>query len=156
MTDEAATRRFGQALARTARPGDLLILSGELGTGKTSLVKGIAAGLGIDPDTVRSPSFTLMHPYDEGRMPLTHFDVYRLRDPDEFIAIGGAEAAGDSDGLVVIEWGEQVKSILPPEWLHVRLDYDTKADGRLVTVNGAGPAGDAWYKRLRRVVEEEA
>lgn len=156
LTDEAATRRLGHALARTAEPGDVLLLSGDLGTGKTTLVKGIAAGLGIDPDVVRSPSFTLMHPYDEGRLPLFHFDVYRLRDPGEFEAMGGMEPILAGDALVVIEWGEQVKAILPPEWLHVHLDYDTTPSGRRVHVHRSGPAGEAWYERLRRVVEEES
>lgn len=155
LTDEAATRRFGHALASTAEPGDVLLLSGMLGTGKTTLVKGIAAGLGIDPDVVRSPSFTLMHPYDDGRLPLFHFDVYRLGDPEEFEAIGGMEPILAGDGLVVIEWGEQVKSILPPEWLHVHLDYDTTPSGRRANIDRNGPAGDAWYERLRRVLEEE-
>lgn len=104
--DEAATRRVGAALARRLGPGDVVLLSGDLGSGKTVLVRGLAEGLGADPEEVSSPTFALVHEYGPaGRPPLlVHADFYRL--PNEDVAVRGADLglAERDDAILAIEW----------------------------------------------------
>jgi tRNA threonylcarbamoyladenosine biosynthesis protein TsaE len=108
-TDEtlAIGRNFGTALRR----GDVLALCGDLGAGKTHFVKGLAAALGADA-AVTSPTFTLIHEYLGGRLPLYHFDFYRLEDEDEALKIGLDEYL-DGDGVCVIEWADKFPGLLP-------------------------------------------
>jgi tRNA threonylcarbamoyladenosine biosynthesis protein TsaE len=101
------TERFAEALAAARRPGDVLLLSGPLGAGKTAFVRGLARGLGIDPDEVSSPTFTLVHEYRGGRLRLFHVDLYRL-------GTAGAEdlgldELGVDDGLLAIEWPDRLR-----------------------------------------------
>jgi len=116
-----ATRALGRTLARALRPGDCLALTGELGTGKTQLVKGIAEGLGIDPRDVASPTFVL-HAVYEGTFTLHHLDAYRLRSAREFedLAVEELLAAG---GVAVIEWADRVRDALPPARLEIVLEH---------------------------------
>lgn len=113
------TVAFGARLARELAPGDVLALYGDLGTGKTHLVKGIAAGLGFDPADVASPTFVLVHEYATDP-PLYHFDAYRIERPAEFVGLGFHEYAG-GDGICVIEWPDRIEALLPPETIRVRL-----------------------------------
>ena len=119
LVDEAATRQLGARLAALLPAGAVVALDGPLGAGKTRLVQGLAAALGIDPREVVSPTFTLVQEH-RGTRTLYHVDAYRLHDEDEFLALGADEyfAAG---GLCVIEWAEKVDRCLPPERLHIRL-----------------------------------
>lgn len=116
-TDEtiALGRRLGQLL----QPGDVLVLTGDLGAGKTQLTKGMAAGMGITDD-VTSPTFNILMVYDGAQMPLYHFDLYRLDDPAQLEDIGFYDVLG-SDGPCVIEWGEQFADEIGPERLDVFL-----------------------------------
>ena len=111
------TIAHGRTVATTLRRGDVLALCGDLGAGKTHFVKGLAAGLGT-PATVTSPTFTLLHEYPGGRVPLYHFDFYRLDDADEALRIGLDEYLF-GDGVCVIEWAEKFPALLPPHtrWL---------------------------------------
>ena len=102
--------------------GAVLALYGDLGTGKTHLVKGLADGLGLSPSTVRSPTFTILHTYDEGRCPLHHFDAYRVQTPDEFVELGFEEYV-HGDGITCIEWADRVEALLPPDALRLRLSH---------------------------------
>jgi tRNA threonylcarbamoyladenosine biosynthesis protein TsaE len=104
------TRRIGVQIASELKPGDCLLLVGELGAGKTTLVQGLAQGLGIR-ERVRSPTFILMHEY-HGRIPLYHFDAYRIKNLDELREIGFEDAVR-SEGVTVIEWGEKTEQLLP-------------------------------------------
>ena len=106
------TIAFGRALATTLRRGDVLALCGELGAGKTHFVKGVAAGLAANA-AVTSPTFTLIHEYIGGRLPLYHFDFYRLEDEDEALKIGLDEYL-DGDGVCVIEWADKFEALIPP------------------------------------------
>ena len=106
---EADTAAFGEALGALLRPGDAVLLSGDLGAGKSVLARGIARALGVE-GPMPSPSFLLMIPY-EGREKLCHFDLYRLSDPEEFYAAGLDEFIG-TDAIAVIEWPEMAQ--LPP------------------------------------------
>jgi tRNA threonylcarbamoyladenosine biosynthesis protein TsaE len=106
---EDETMEFGRALARALEGGELILLEGELGLGKTVFVRGVAAGLGLPPEDVSSPSFTLIQQYSGGRLNVFHVDLYRLDSPEE-VATLGLEEILDSDGVTLVEWGEK----LPP------------------------------------------
>ena len=116
------TQALGQALGLAARPGDLFLLWGELGSGKTCLVQGIARGLGVQ-DSVRSPSFVLVthHP---GRLMLYHIDLYRLDDLREVEDLGLDEYL-ESDGLCVVEWADKAMPLFPQEHLLVEMEHRT-------------------------------
>ena len=111
---------FGTRLAAGLQRGDVLALSGELGAGKTALVKGIARGLGIAHD-VTSPTFTLIHEYAGGRFPLFHIDLYRLSSIAQALAIG-IEDYLNGTGVTVIEWPEMVESLLPERTTRIRIE----------------------------------
>jgi len=118
------TRSLGRTLADRLPPGSVVALNGDLGTGKTHLVKGMAEGLGLDPTTVRSPTFTILHTYEDGRRPLHHFDAYRVQSPDEFVELGFEEYVADDTGITCIEWADRVEALLPPETLRITLTHD--------------------------------
>lgn len=99
------TIELGERLGRVVAPGDVLVLTGDLGAGKTQLTKGLAAGMGVTAD-VTSPTFTIEMVYEGAEMPLYHFDLYRLDDPDQLEDTGLFDVLG-ADGVCVIEWGEQ-------------------------------------------------
>lgn len=105
-TEEAATR-----LAQTLAAGDVLLLSGNLGAGKTAFVRGLAAGLGLDPAEVSSPTFTLVHEYRGGRLPLYHVDLYRLE--RAATADLGLEELGAADGVLAVEWPDRLSHDMP-------------------------------------------
>ena len=111
------TIAFGAQLAASLRPGDVLALTGDLGAGKTCLVKGLAQGLGVTQD-VTSPTYTLIHEYG----PLVHVDLYRLDSVEQAIAIGIEEYLS-SDRITVIEWAEKIESLLPPNTTRIRLNF---------------------------------
>jgi tRNA threonylcarbamoyladenosine biosynthesis protein TsaE len=108
---EQETRSIAAALARDLARGSVLLLSGDLGAGKTAFVRGLAAGLGIDPDEVTSPTFTLVHEYRGGRLPLIHVDLYRLdrADLDEL----GLDQDLAATGIVAVEWSERLSRQIP-------------------------------------------
>lgn len=110
-TSEADTRRIAATLAASLQPGAVLLLSGDLGAGKTAFTKGLAEGLGIDPGEVTSPTFTLVHEYRQGRLPLIHVDLYRLdrADLDEI----GMDSELAERGVLVIEWAERLSRPVP-------------------------------------------
>ncbi len=121
IKNEEDTRAFGCDLAKSLKPGDVIAMIGDLGTGKTTLTKYIAAGLGIE-ETVTSPTFTVVQEYKSGRLPLYHFDVYRVNDPDELFEIGFEEYLY-SDGAVIVEWGDLVYDLLPEHSIILQLEY---------------------------------
>ena len=110
---------MGKRLGILLTAGDVIALTGELGSGKTTFTKGIASGLGITEDRVKSPSFVLIKEY-HGRIPLYHFDLYRLNDLDSTRATGDEEYLY-GDGAAVIEWAERLNGLLPKEYLNVEL-----------------------------------
>ena len=137
------TKAVGAALAALAQPGDIVLLSGDLGSGKTAFTQGFAAGLGVTEQVV-SPTFTLARDYD-GRLRLHHLDVYRLDHLQEAIDLGLAELTDDG-GVTVIEWGEVVIPTIPPDYLEVRLSYGEGDDDRLVELVTVGVR---WQARVR-------
>jgi len=125
---EAETQAVARELAATLKPGDVLLLSGDLGAGKTTFVKGLAAGLGIDPDEVSSPTFTLLHEYRGGRLTLYHADLYRLDKTatDDL----GLEETGVRDGVLAIEWPDRLSHDISDAKL-IRLEIVNDASRRI-------------------------
>ncbi|MCH8496643.1 MAG: tRNA (adenosine(37)-N6)-threonylcarbamoyltransferase complex ATPase subunit type 1 TsaE [Balneolales bacterium] len=123
------THKLGITLSALTELGDIICLHGDLGAGKTALVKGVAEGLGINPTKVNSPTFTLIHEYTEGKIPVYHFDAYRLKSATEALEIGTEEYLY-GDGISLIEWPEKMESLIPPEAYHV---YIEKAGSTLRT-----------------------
>ena len=129
---EAGTRALGLSIADAAEPGDIIALIGDLGTGKTALTKYIAEGLGIKEEVI-SPTFTIVREYRSGRLPLFHFDVYRLSGPEEFIDAGAEDYLEDS-GLSVIEWADIVADALPADALLINIEYAEDDKRRIMII----------------------
>lgn len=116
------TMALGARSAALLDPGVVLALYGDLGSGKTHFVKGIAEGLGVSPAEVRSPTFTILSVYDDGERPLYHFDAYRVQNPDEFVELGFEEYV-HGDGITCIEWADRVPDLLPPNTTHLQFHH---------------------------------
>lgn len=142
----ADTRAIGERLGRAAEAGDVIAMFGGLGAGKTVLTKGIIGGLGGDPDHVTSPTFILMMQH-RARLPLFHFDAYRLGGPREFLDIG-AEEAFYGPGVSVVEWAERVEEVLPPHRLDIRLEVESETERRIV-LTPRGPRAENWARQAR-------
>jgi tRNA threonylcarbamoyladenosine biosynthesis protein TsaE len=134
---EDETQQYARELAGQLKPGDVLLLSGDLGAGKTTFVRGLAEGLGIDPGAVSSPTFTLVHEYRGGRLPLFHADLYRLTSAatDEI----GLEEIGATEGVLAIEWPERLAHDLPGART-IRLEA-VDENTRRITVSGQWAVG---------------
>jgi len=143
-----ATRALAAAIAALAVPGDVILLSGELGAGKTAFVQGFGAGLGVEA-TITSPTFTLAHQYD-GRLTMHHLDVYRLERLAEMEDVGVPELV-DGDGVVLIEWGDVVAPALPQDYLEIALSYGEGDDDRELELRCVG---GRWNARLRTLAEQ--
>jgi tRNA threonylcarbamoyladenosine biosynthesis protein TsaE len=147
------TRALATELASLARPGDLILLSGGLGAGKTAFAQGFARGLGVQ-EQVTSPAFVLVRPY-EGRIPMVHLDVYRLDHLQELVDLGIAELL-DEDAVTLIEWGDVVTPALPSDFLEVRLGEGDSEDERVVQLRSVGPAWSARVGAIRGAVDRWA
>ena len=145
MPDAAATSRLGAALAAGAAPGRTLYLSGDLGSGKTTLVRGLLHALG-HPGQVKSPTYALVEPYALSKLHLYHFDFYRFNDRSEWLSSGFREYF-DGESLCVVEWPEKAGGLLPPPDLRVRLEFAGEA--RRAAVEAATLAGRSWASSLR-------
>jgi tRNA threonylcarbamoyladenosine biosynthesis protein TsaE len=142
----AATHALAAAVATLARPGDVILLAGEMGTGKTAFAQGFGRGLGID-EPITSPTFTLVRTY-KGRLVLNHLDVYRLEGPNEAedLAIGELLEAG----VTLIEWGDTIVGALPADYLELRFTLGDGDDDRDIKVRQVGPS---WSARQRSLAE---
>lgn len=140
LETESAEETFalGERLGRECRPGQVCILIGDLGVGKTVLTQGVARGLGI-AEPVNSPTFTILQVYGGGRMPFYHFDVYRIGDVEEMEEIG-YEDCFYGEGLCLIEWGDLIVEILPERYTRITLEKDPEKgfDYRKITIEEAG------------------
>jgi tRNA threonylcarbamoyladenosine biosynthesis protein TsaE len=144
--NEEATDALGAALARVLAPGLVVALIGDLGAGKTRLVQGVAAALGVDRLSVTSPTFVLHQEYP-GSLPIHHFDTYRLRDSDEFLELGAAELL-DSPAVSFVEWGDRVSDTLPADHLRIEIEA-TGPCSRTFRFRGFGPRSNAVLLGLR-------
>ena len=129
IRNEEDTRAFGHQLAEKLQPNTVIALIGDLGTGKTTLSRYIAEGLGVK-ETITSPTFTVVLEYHSGRLPLYHFDVYRVNDPDDLFEIG-AEEYFYKGGVSIVEWADQVAEILPDDTLCIFIEYGEKEGERI-------------------------
>ncbi|MBV8555271.1 MAG: tRNA (adenosine(37)-N6)-threonylcarbamoyltransferase complex ATPase subunit type 1 TsaE [Planctomycetaceae bacterium] len=120
VASEEETERLGRALAEVIAPGVVVGLVGPLGAGKTRLTRALAEALGVDPGAIASPTFVLIHEYD-GRMPVFHFDTYRLGGPDDFEALGASDYWGGA-GVCLVEWADRVADRLPREAWMIRIE----------------------------------
>jgi len=141
------TTELGFSIGKLLNSGDIVCLTGDLGTGKTHITKGIAKGLGIN-DHITSPTFTIVNEYDSGRLKLYHFDVYRVSDPDEIYAIGFDDYIF-SNGVSIIEWANYIEEILPSDYLHILIEKDLSngEDYRKITITPYGERYD-YIKNL--------
>jgi tRNA threonylcarbamoyladenosine biosynthesis protein TsaE len=147
------TRAIGAALADSLRHGDAVALTGELGAGKTTLVQGVARGVGYR-GAVTSPTFTLVREYRGGRVDLLHVDVYRLDRVQDVVDLDLEERL-DEGAVLLVEWGDAVETILPPDHLVIEL---TTQDGvaRRIRVRGVGPSWSARWERLEHDLGDPA
>ena len=143
-----ATRDLARAMAELAAPGDVFLLTGELGAGKTAFAQGFGRGLGIE-DQITSPTFTLARQYDDGRLPLHHIDVYRLDRLSEIQDVGIPELL-DTGAVLLIEWGDAIEPVMPADYLEVRLTYGEGDDDRDLELRCVG---SRWSAR-RRILGE--
>ena len=128
------TFALGKALGEKASPGQIYTLDGDLGTGKTVFTQGVAAGLGIT-EAIRSPTFTIIQEYDTGRLPLYHFDVYRIGDIEEMEEIGYDDYFF-GEGICLIEWADLIREILPEHVIRITIEKDLEKgfDYRKITI----------------------
>lgn len=143
-TSAAETQDLAEAVATVCGPGDLIVLAGEMGAGKTAFAQGFARGLGID-EQVTSPTFTIVREYAGGRLALHHLDLYRLDQLREVLELGVAEML-DEDAVMVVEWGDAALPALGDRYLEIRLAFGAGDDDRKVELS---PRGGPWLARQR-------
>lgn len=143
--------KLGKVIGELLRPGDVVALTGNLGVGKTTLVQGMARGLGIK-GPVTSPTFTLIKEYS-GRLPVYHIDVYRLDDPEEIELLGFDELL-ITDGVVIVEWADLIEALLPKNYVDVNLKRDS--DIRKVTIQARGIGYDGLVEELKSIAGSSA
>ena len=119
--NEEETKEFAKKIASKLKIGDVIVLSGELGSGKTKFTEGILTYFGLEQE-ISSPTFTIVNEYTSKNINIYHFDVYRLADIDEFYAIGGEEYF--TKGICIIEWGEMIEEILPKNYIKIKFEKD--------------------------------
>ncbi len=152
LPDEAATAALARGLAALALAGDVIALTGELGTGKTAFARAFIHALPPPgatapgpPEAVPSPTYTLLQIYERAPAPVWHFDLYRLEQPGDARELGFEEALGQA--IALIEWPERLGPLLPAERLEVRLAFGARPSARRATLVGTG----AWPARLRKL-----
>jgi tRNA threonylcarbamoyladenosine biosynthesis protein TsaE len=141
------TRAVGEVFAALLRPRDAVILTGELGAGKTTFVQGIARGLGVT-DRVVSPTFTLVREY-HGRLEVAHVDVYRLERIQDVVDLG-LEDLGDGEAVLLVEWGDAVEEVLPTDHVTIELTGGDDDEARRLVLT---PGGPTWVERWERLEE---
>lgn len=146
------THRIGARLGAECRSGDLILLEGGLGAGKTALAQGIGRGLGV-ATTINSPTFTLVKEYS-GRLPFYHFDLYRLEEVDDVVDLG-IEDYLTGGGVCVVEWAERAAPLWPDDWLRIQMRV-TGPRERLLRLEAGGPRGRALRNALLRTPHPDA
>jgi tRNA threonylcarbamoyladenosine biosynthesis protein TsaE len=144
---ERDTERLGTALASELPPGTVVGLVGPLGAGKTRLVQAVATAVGVPSGRVTSPTFVLVNEYTGGRLPVYHFDTYRLKDDDDFLNLGPEEYF-DSGGITFVEWADRVATLLPPDRLEITIDVTSETERR-ITLRGTSPQMEALVARIQ-------
>lgn len=145
------TEAFAILIGKVANAGDIIILSGDLGAGKTTMTKGIAKGLGID-QIVKSPTYTIIREYTQGRIPLYHMDVYRINGEVEDL---GVEEYFEGDGLAVVEWGELLDKAMLDSYLSIELHKEEakNSEKRMISLNAVGKRAQQLLNRIEEKKE---
>lgn len=125
------TIEYGKKLAANLKVGDVIVLTGDLGSGKTKLTEGILTFFGLQNE-ISSPTFTIVNEYDTPNLKLFHFDVYRLNDPEEFSYIGGEEYF--EKGASIIEWGERIEEVLPKKYTQITFEKDLENENKRILI----------------------
>lgn len=154
LRHEHDTARLGALLAEVLPPGTVVALIGTLGAGKTRLVQAVADALGVAPGSVVSPTFILVNEYTGGRLPIYHFDTYRLKDDDEFLELGPDEYF-ESNGLVFIEWADRVAHLLPQQRVEVTMEVVGET-ARRIALNGTSDSTDELAARIAEAYHDLA
>lgn len=142
--NESETKSFAKKLASKLQVGDIIVLSGELGSGKTKFTEGILSYFNLE-NQISSPTFTIVNEYITSTIPIYHFDVYRLADCEEFSAIGGEEYF--EKGICIIEWGEIIKNALPKEYIKIEFSRDEKNENkRILKIHTYADKFDSYFK----------
>lgn len=134
IQNEEGTKRLGQKLAKHLKPGSIVALFGDLGTGKTTLTKAIGLSLGVT-EIITSPTFTVIHEYRNGVLPLYHFDAYRLQNEKELLDFGYEEYFY-GQGVTIIEWADRIEGFLPPETISIHMYYGETENQRRYLIQG--------------------
>ncbi len=147
--NESETLKFGKKLASLLKRGDTIILTGDLGSGKTKLTEGILSFFGLENE-ISSPTFTIVNEYKKENINIYHFDVYRLSDSSEFYAIGGEEYF--ENGICIIEWGELIEDALPSDYIHIVFEKnDSNENIRILNITSHGTK----YDNLLNIILED-
>jgi tRNA threonylcarbamoyladenosine biosynthesis protein TsaE len=144
------TRALAAEVAALARPGDLILLAGDLGAGKTSFVQGFGRALGVE-EPITSPTFVIVRSY-EGAFPVIHIDVYRLDHLQELVDLGVGELL-DQGGVTLVEWGDVVAPTLPADFLEVRIELGEGEEERTILLRSVGPSWPPRVDALRGALE---
>ena len=144
------TRSVGAGLAPILRPHDVVVLTGELGAGKTTLVQGIAHGHGAT-EHVASPTFTLVREYITGRVPLAHVDLYRLEREQDVIDLA-LDELDDGERVLLVEWGDPVADLLADERLRIELTTESSGEARCIVITSTGPSWDERVDLIERAL----
>ena len=148
----ARTAELARRLAGVLRPGTVICLDGDLGAGKTLFVQNLAASLGVQGE-VTSPTFNLMNVYEDGRLPLVHFDLYRLEQECELDEIGFYDYAENPEGLVLIEWAEKFPECLPEDHIALQIQRTDVENERVLVFSLAGSALQDVYKEMEKLCQ---
>lgn len=148
----ARTAELARRLAGVLRPGTVICLDGDLGAGKTLFVQNLAASLGVQGE-VTSPTFNLMNLYEDGRLPLVHFDLYRLEQEYELDEIGFYDYVENPDGLVLIEWAEKFPECLPEDYIALEIQRTDVENERVLVFSLAGSVLQDVYKEMEKLCQ---
>ena len=141
------TLTFAKNLAAKLKPKDIIVLTGELGSGKTKFVEGILSYFNLH-DEISSPTFTIVNEYQTTKFPIYHFDVYRLSDSSEFYEIGGEEYF--DNGICLIEWGELIKDALPKDFIHIKFEKNNEKENyRTLNIDTYGTRFNCYFSELK-------
>jgi len=144
---ETETMNFAKSLAKISNKTDTIVLTGDLGSGKTKFVEGFLTFFGLE-DEISSPTFTIVNEYSKDDISIYHFDVYRLEDSSEFYEIGGEEYF--ENGICLIEWGELIKDALPKEYLHISFEKDEKNENiRILNIDTFGDRWEDYFENIK-------
>ena len=144
---ENDTINFAKNLASYLKPKDIIVLTGELGSGKTIFTKGILTYFGLENE-ISSPTFTIINEYTKNNTNIYHFDVYRLSDSSEFYEIGGEEYF--EKGICIIEWGELIKDCLPKDFLQISFEKNDNEDCRILNINFSSKRWEDYFENFKR------